>query len=148
MSSVVFETLLADIKILMKNREADKLVALRSLHAQIKDVTTNAGREVTDEDVAAVAAKAIKQRTDAIEQYRAGNRTDLADKEQLEIDLIKKYLPQQLDRSAIEELVRKCIAETGAAGKKDMGKVMQALMPQVKGKADGKMVSQVVQELL
>ena len=148
MSSPLFDSLMEDIKVCMKNREADKLVALRSLHAQIKDVTVNAGKEVTDGDVAAVVGKAIKQRADAIEQYKVGNRMDLVEKEQKEVEAIKKYLPQQMERAEIEKCVRAVMTETGAAGKKDMGKVMQALLPQVKGRADGKLVSQIVQELL
>ncbi len=148
MSSKLLDDLLADIKTAMKSRENDKLVALRSLHAQIKDATVNQGKETTDGDVATVLAKAIKQRQDSIEQFRAGGREDLVVKEQQEIEIYKKYQPAQLSQPEIEELVKKAIAETGAAGKKDMGKVMQALMPQVKGRADGKLVNQVVQALL
>lgn len=148
MGSKLLDDLLADIKTAMKSRENDKLVALRSLHAQIKDATVNVGREATDADVATVVAKAIKQRQDSIEQFRTGGREDLAAKEEQEIVIYKKYQPAQLSQAEIEELVKKAIADTGAAGKKDMGKVMQALMPQVKGRADGKLVNQVVQTLL
>jgi len=148
MSSKLLDDLLADIKTAMKNRENDKLVALRSLHAQIKDATVNVGREATDGDVATVLAKAIKQRQDSIEQFRTGGREDLVAKEQQEIDIYKKYQPAQLSQAEIEALVKEAITATGAAGKKDMGKVMQALMPQVKGRADGKLVNQVVQGLL
>ena len=148
MASPLLEALQADIKTMMKAHEQDKLTALRVLLGQIKDVTTNAGKEATDADVAAVVAKAIKQRSDATEQFRQGGREDLAAKEEMEIALYRKYQPQQLDRPAIENLVRQAIAESGATGKKDMGKVMQALMPKVKGAADGKLVSQIVQEEL
>lgn len=148
MSSKLLDDLLADIKGAMKNREGDKLTALRTLHAQIKDATTNAGREESDGEVAVIVAKAIKQRLDAAEQFKQGARQDLVDKELMEAELFKKYQPQQLGQSEIEELVRKAIAETGALGKKEMGKVMAVLMPQVKGRADGKLVNQVVQALL
>ena len=148
MSSKLLDDLLADIKAAMKERDNDRLVALRTLHAQIKDATTNAGRETTDTDVATVLAKAIKQRQDSIDQFKQGGREDLAAKEQKEIDIFKKYQPAQLSQAEIEALVKEAIAATGAAGKKDMGKVMQALMPQVKGRADGKLVNQVVQSLL
>lgn len=148
MSSKLLDDLLADIKTAMKSRENDKLVALRSLHAQIKDATVNVGREATDGDVATVLAKAIKQRQDSIEQFRTGGREDLVAKEQQEIDIYKKYQPAQLSQAEIEALVKEAITATGAAGKKDMGKVMQALMPQVKGRADGKLVNQIVQSLL
>ena len=147
MSSKLLDDLLADIKSAMKNRENEKLTALRTLHAQIKDATTNAGKEATDGEVAVIVAKAIKQRLDAAEQYKQGARQDLVDRELAEAELFKKYQPQQLGQAEIEELVRKAIAETGAAGKKEMGKVMAVLMPQVKGRADGKLVNQVVQGL-
>ena len=142
------EQLQADIKEAMKAKEADKLTALRTLHAAIKDQTVNAGVEATDEAVAPVVAKALKQRSDALDQYRAAGREDLAAKEEMEIALFRKYQAQQLERPQIEALVKQAIAETGATGKKDMGKVMAALMPKVKGCADGKLVSQVVQSLL
>ena len=148
MSSKLLDDLLADIKSAMKNRENEKLTALRTLHAQIKDATTNAGKEATDGEVAVIVAKAIKQRLDAAEQYKQGARQDLVDRELAEAELFKKYQPQQLGQAEIEDLVRKAIAETGAAGKKEMGKVMAVLMPQVKGRADGKLVNQIVQGLL
>jgi uncharacterized protein len=148
MTTPLLETLQADIKAMMKAHDQEKLVALRTLHAQIKDATVNAGREADDDGVATVVAKAIKQRLDAVEQYRAAGRGDLADKEQREIDLFRKYQPQQMEAAALEALVRQCIAASGASGKKDMGKVMQALMPQVKGRADGKLVNQIVQAQL
>ncbi len=148
MASPLLDTLMADVKTAMKSHDQEALTALRTLHAQIKDATVNVGKDATDGDVATIVAKAIKQRLDSVEQFRAANRNDLADKEQREIALFRKYQPQQLDQAAVEELVRKAIAETGAAGKKDLGKVMQVLMPQVKGRADGKMVNQVVMTLL
>jgi uncharacterized protein YqeY len=148
MSSKLLDQLLDDIKTAMKSRAAEQLTALRMLHAQIKDATVNLGRETTDEAVAAVVAKAVKQRQDAIEQYRLGGRGELADKEQREIDWIRKYQPEQLDAATLEALVRAAIAESGAAGKQDLGKVMKALMPKVKGRADGKQVNEIVQRLL
>jgi len=148
MPSPILDTLLADIKAAMKSRDQETLGALRVLHAQIKDATTNAGKEPNDGDIATVVARALKQRADSVEQFRAAGRNDLADKEQREIDLFRRYQPLQMERPEIEELVRKIIAETGAQGKKDMGKLMQALMPQVKGKADGKMVNEIVQTQL
>jgi len=140
--------LLADIKTAMKAQEHETVVALRTLNAAIKDQTVNAGVEITDEAVITVVTKAIKQRTDSIEQYTTAGRQDLVDKEQMQIDLYRKYQPKQLDRAEIETLVRQCIAESGAAGKQEMGKVMQLLMPKVKGCADGKLVNQIVLSLL
>lgn len=148
MASALMDQLLADIKTAMKAQEHENVVALRTLNAAIKDQTVNAGLEITDEAVAAVVAKAIKQRADAIEQFAAAGRQDLVDKEQKQVDLYRKYQPKQLDRAEIEALVRQCIAESGAASKKEMGKVMQLLMPKVKGCADGKLVNQIVLSLL
>ena len=144
MGSPMLDKLLADIKTAMKAQTPETLTALRMLNAQIKDATVNAGKDPTDEAVATIVAKAIKQRQDSVEQFKAAGRNDLADKEQREIELFRAYQPQQLGAAEIEALVRKVIAETGAAGKKDLGKVMQALMPQVKGKSDGKLVNQIV----
>jgi uncharacterized protein YqeY len=93
-------------------------------------------------------SEAIKQRMDSVEQFKSAARTDLVEKEQREVEWLRKYQPQQMDEAAVEALVRKVVAETGASGKKDLGKVMQALMPHVKGRADGKMVNQVVQAVL
>ena len=148
MASAILDRILADIKEAMKAKAADKLTALRGLHAAIKDQTVNAGVEATDDAVVAVVAKAIKQRIDSVEQYAAAGRKDLVDKEQIEIDLFRVYQPRQMDRAEIEVLVKQSIAESGATCKKEMGKVMQALMPKVKGKADGKLVNQIVQSLL
>lgn len=148
MGSPLLDALLADVKVAMKSQNPDMLSALRMLNAQIKDATVNAGKEPTDEGVATIVAKAIKQRQDSVEQFKAAGRTDLADKEQKEIEWFRKYQPQQLGQAEIEALVKAIIAETGASGKKDLGKVMQALMPKVKGKSDGKLVNQIVQSLL
>jgi len=144
MGSPLLDALLADIKTAMKAQAPDTLSALRMLNAQIKDATVNAGKDPTDEAIATIVAKAIKQRQDSVDQFKAAGRDDLADKENREIELFRKYQPQQLSQAEIEVLVRKAVADTGAAGKKDLGKVMQALMPLVKGKSDGKLVNQIV----
>lgn len=144
MGSPLLDALLADVKVAMKSQNPDMLSALRMLNAQIKDATVNAGKDPTDEVVATIVAKAIKQRQDSVEQFKAANRSDLADKEQKEIEWFRKYQPQQLGQAEIEALVKAIIVETGASGKKDLGKVMQALMPKVKGRSDGKLVNQIV----
>ena len=148
MASVVMDQLMADIKEAMITKNSEALLALRTLHAAIKDQTVNAGVEVTNEVVCSVVTKAIKQRNDAIEQFTAASRQDLVDTEQKQIDLYRKYQPKQLDRAEIEVFVRECIAESGATTKKEMGKVMALLMPKVKGRSDGKLVNQVVQSML
>ena len=148
MASKILDTLLADIKEAMKARDAATLTTLRSLHAQIKDATVNQGKEETDEIVIAVIGKAMKQRKDSIEQFVSGGRQDLADKEAGEVKQLEKYQPTQLSEAEIEALVSQVIQTVGASGKQDMGKVMKELMPEVKGKADGKLVNQIVMKLL
>lgn len=148
MSSPLLDLLMADIKQAMKERAQDRLTALRTLHAQVKDATTNQGKDPTDDDVLTILNRAIKQRLDAADQFRKGGREDLASKEEQEIALYRKYQPAQLDAAAVEALARKAIVDSGAVGKADTGKVMKLLMPQVKGKADGKLVNQIVSGLL
>jgi uncharacterized protein YqeY len=148
MASPLLDRLMGDIKTAMKAGDKDNLTALRMLHAQVKDATTNQGKEPTDADVAAVLAKAIKQRQDALAQFQQAGRTDLAAREQAELDLFKRYQPEQLGEAQILDLIRKAVAETGATSRKEMGKVMAALQPHVKGRADGKLVSQLVQSQL
>jgi uncharacterized protein YqeY len=148
MSTPLYDALLEDIKVAMKARDTDALTTLRAMNAQIKDATINQGKEISDAAVATVLAKAVKQRLESAEQFRDGDRQDLADIEEREIALLRKYQPTQLTESEIEAVVRTCASETGATEKKDMGKLMGALMPQVKGKADGKLVNQIVMRVL
>lgn len=148
MASTILTLVQSDIKEMMKSHQQDKLTALRTLLSDIKNATVNAGREPNDDDVTAAIARAIKQRRDSVEQYRTAGREDLAQKELMEIDLFIRYQPQQLDAAELEILIREVIRETNATSRKDMGRVMQALMPKTKGKADGKVVNQLVQSLL
>lgn len=148
MPSPLLDRLMSDIKQAMKERAQEKLTALRTLHAQVKDATVNQGKDPTDDDVLIILNRAIKQRLDAAEQFREGGREDLAVKEEQEIVHYRAYQPTQLAAAAVESLARKAIAETGATSKADTGKVMKALMPLVKGKADGKLVNQIVGGLL
>jgi uncharacterized protein len=105
-----------------------------------------AGYDATDEDVQQVLSKQAKQRRDSIEQFKAGGREELAEKENKELTIIESYLPKLMSEDEVKKLVDDAINETGAAHASDMGKVMGALMPKVKGKADGSMVSRIVRE--
>lgn len=107
-----------------------------------------AGYQATDEDVLAVIQQQVKQRRDSIEQYSKAERKDLSDKEQKELEILQTYLPAQMSEEEVRTLVKQAISEIGAASISDMGKVMGALMPRVKGKADGSLVSQIVKEFL
>ncbi len=148
MASQIMIRMQEDIKAAMKAGQKESLLAMRTLLSEIKNLSINERRELDDTDVAGVIAKSIKQREESIEHFRKGGREDLVEREQQQIELYKNYLPKQLQRCEIEAIVAEAIAQTGAATKKDMGKVMKAIMPQVKGRADGKLVNQVVSEKL
>jgi len=104
--------------------------------------------QLTDEQVVEVLSSEIKKRKDAIALYQQGNRPELAEKEQKEINVLKKYLPEQLSSESIKKFVEESVAKTGAKEMRDMGKVMADLNPKVKGKADGSEVSKIVKEIL
>lgn len=144
MASTILDTLLSDIKAAMKAQEKEKLLALRTLHSEIKNLELMERKELSDGNVAGVVAKAIKQRAESEEQFRAAGRADLADRERFQIGLFTKYLPAQLSAAEIETIVAAAIAESGAQGKQDIGKVMKLVMPQVKGRADGTLVNETV----
>ena len=145
----LFPKLSEDIKVAMRAKDSDKLLALRTLSSDVKKVMIDAGRrEPTDEDFLTAATKAVKQREDAAEQFRNAGRDEMAATEIQQAEWIRAYLPAQMEKAEIEAVVAQTIAEVGAASKKDMGKVMAALMPKVKGRADGKLVNQAVQALL
>ncbi|MEX0649091.1 MAG: GatB/YqeY domain-containing protein [Balneolaceae bacterium] len=146
------EKILNDLKSAMKAREADRLRVLRSMKAKIleKEISERTGGEadITDEQVVEVLMKAAKQRKESIEQFETGGRQDLAEKEENELKVIESYLPEMLSEEEVREAAREQIEKTGASTMADMGKVMGALMEQLKGKADGSVVSRVVKEEL
>jgi len=107
-----------------------------------------AGYEATDEDVQAVIQKEAKQRNDSIEQFKNAGRQELVDKEIKELELLKVYLPEQMSEDEVRKIVEETVSQTGATSIQDMGKVMGALMPKTKGKADGNLVSKLVKENL
>ena len=107
-----------------------------------------AGYVASDEDVLSVVQKEAKQHKDSIEQFQKAGRQDLVDKETKELELLQKYLPLQMSVEEIKTLVKETIKQTGTSSPADMGKVMEALMPKIKGKADGGIVSKIVKETL
>lgn len=107
-----------------------------------------ANYEATEEDLLTVIQKEVKQRKDSIEQFQAAGRQDLVDKEQKELDFLQQYVPQQMTEAEITRIVEETIKQTGATSPQEMGKVMSALMPKTKGKADGSLVSQIVKQQL
>ncbi len=137
-----------DLKNAMRSGDTSRRDALRHLLAAIKQVEVDTRKQLSDGDVQDVLTREAKRRRESIEGFEKGGRSDLVAKEQSELKLIESYLPQQMSRAEIETLARQAIRESGATSAAQMGAVMQKLMPQVKGKADGKLVNQVVRELL
>ena len=137
-----------DIKDAMKSGAKDKVSALRMLSAALKNKQIEKRAPLTDGEVADTVRSLIKQRKDSIEQFGKGGRQDLVDKEAAEVVVLEVYLPQQMAREEIEKVVREVIGQTGAQGAKDMGKVMKALVPVLGGRADNKLVSELVKSSL
>jgi uncharacterized protein YqeY len=148
------ERLENDLKKALKEREALRVSCLRMLKAKVmeKEVSLRAKQGIdyrlSDDEIVQVASAYAKQRRDSIESYRKGSREDLASKEEAELAIVEEYLPQQLSREEIAEIVRRAVEESGASSPKDMGAVMKLVMPEVKGAADGKLVNQIVREAL
>ena len=130
-----------DLKQAMRARDAMRRSVLRYLRSEIHNAEITQQKELDDEGVLAVLSRQAQQRRDSIEAYESANRQDLVERERGELAIILEYLPQQLTRAEIDDLVEQAIADTGASGPADMGKVMGRLMPQVRGRAEGREVS-------
>lgn len=146
------EAILADLKTAMKQKDKDRLRVLRSLKAKLleKEISGRKGGEgsLSDEQVVEVLMKAAKQRKESIEQFEKGGRDDLVEQEKEELVIIDTYLPKMLTEDEIRDIVREKISEMGAESMADMDKVMGAVMPRLKGKAEGAIISRVVKEEL
>lgn len=139
-----------ELKQAMLAKDELKTSVLRMLLSSLSYLEIQKGKdyEANDEDVLSVIQKEVKQRNDSIEQFKSAGRNELAEKEEKELEFLKKYLPEQISEDEIRKLVTEAISQTNASSIKDMGKVMGALMPKVKGKADGNLVSKIVREKL
>lgn len=137
-----------DMKQAMKSKDELRLSTIRLLRSSVGYAQINKGRELTDDEVIEVLSREAKQRRETIEAATQGGRPEVAQREKDELEIIESYLPKQLQEAEIEDLARQVIAETGAADIKDRGKVMGALMPRIRGRADGKLASQIVENLL
>ena len=137
-----------DMKSAMRAKDAPRLGAIRLLQAAIKQREVDERIELDDAQVVAVIEKMLKQRRDSISQYEAAKRNDLADVEKFEVTVLQAYMPQALSDAEVEQLVVAAIAASGAAGVKDMGKVMAAVKPQVAGRADMGKVSALIKAKL
>jgi uncharacterized protein YqeY len=137
-----------DVKAAMRARDKSRLSVLRMVTAAIKQKEVDERTELDDTAVLQVLDKMAKQRRESLEQYRSAGRDDLAGQEQFELDLIAEFLPEPLGEEELAALIREAISATGAAGMRDMGKVMQALRDKVQGRADMKAVSGAVKGIL
>jgi len=144
------EKLVEDMKAAMKAREDGRLrlSVIRLVRAAIKNAEVDKGRALGDAEVIDVIAREVKQRRDAIEEYNRCGRPDAADQLMQEISILMEYLPEQMDEVEIRKLAALVISELGARGSGDLGRVMGALMPKVRGRCDGKLVNKIVKELL
>ncbi len=134
----------------MKSKNELKTTTLRMIKSAVKnaEIAKRGKGDLTEDDIMGVLSTMVKQRKESAEQYEKANRKDLADKENTEISIIQEYLPKQLTTEELDAIIKTTIQETGVTGMKEMGKLMKALMPKVKGKADGKLVNQMIKEIL
>lgn len=142
------ERLNDDMKQAMKNQDKFKLSVIRMIRSAIKNVEIDQKKTLSDDEVLDILNREVKQRKDSLQEFEKAGRNDLSEAVKEEIEIIAVYMPQQLTEEEIQAIVQQTIQETGASSKADMGKLMSALMPKVKGRADGKLVNRFVQQLL
>jgi len=136
------------MKTAMKARDDLRLSAVRMIRSMVKNREIEQHKELNDQEIIEVISTLAKQRRESIKMYGEGNRPDLVEKEEAELAVLLGFLPAQLSTAEIEQLVDRIVAETGAKGAKDMGRVMKALTPLTAGKADGRAVSDIVRSKL
>jgi hypothetical protein len=142
------EKLMDDLKAAMKGRDKLRHLVISLVRAAIKNAEIAQQRTMEDPDVLGIIAKEAKQRRESIEEFKKGNRPDLVAKEEAELAILLEYLPKQISRDEIIAAARQVIAEVGAQGPADKGKVMPKLMAQLKGKAEGREINDIVTKLL
>jgi hypothetical protein len=145
MPDTLVQRLERDLREALKNRKTAELRTLRALKSALQTKELEAGRgSLKESDAIAVLQKQARQRKDSIEQFERAGRTDLVDKESEELAIIEAYLPEEMSESEINEIIEEAIGSTGATSRADMGKVMGAVMPAVRGRADGNRVRELV----
>ncbi|NIK67528.1 MULTISPECIES: GatB/YqeY domain-containing protein [unclassified Paenibacillus] len=137
-----------DMKQAMKNQDKFKLTTIRMIRAAVKNLEIDLKRPLEDAEVVDILSREIKQRKDSLQEFSKAGRDDLVTDLSAEIEIISQYLPAQLTEEEIKAIVTQTIQELGASSKAEMGKVMGALLPKTKGRADGKLVNQYVQQFL
>ena len=144
------DRLMGDLRQALRAGDKQRKLTIRMLQAAIinAEKAGKSPRELTEENILEIIARQVKQRRESIAAYQKGNRQDLVEEEQVQLDILLEYLPRQMSNAEIVATAQQAIAEAEATGPQDMGKVMRHLMPSLKGKADGRTVNQVVRELL
>ena len=142
------DELLQDLKEAMKNKDTLRKDTITMLRAAILQVEKDSQKTLTDDEICAIVAKEAKKRKESVKEYEDAGRQDIADSLKQEVEILSKYLPEQLSQEEIVKLVEDAVKESGAASPRDMGKVMSILRPKTAGKADGKLVSDIVKEKL
>lgn len=146
---LITERLNQDMKIAMKSRDKVTLSVIRMVKASLQNEAIKLGKDMlTDEEELTILSRELKQRNDSLHEFKEAGRMDLVEKLEVELDVLQVYMPEQLSNQELEEIVLQTIKEVNASSKKEMGKVMGALMPKVKGKADGTEVQKLVQKHL
>jgi uncharacterized protein YqeY len=144
----IFEQVDKDMMKALKGGDKVRLTVLRGLKSDLKYKKIEVGADLTDEQALETLASAAKKRRESIEQFRAGGREDLVKNEEFELEVISSYLTKQLTEEELRQMAESAIKEVGADSPKQMGLVMKALMPKVRGRADGKLVNKLISELL
>lgn len=140
----LYDQINTDIKNAMKAKEKEKLEILRFLKSAIKDVMINEKKEITDEIVISIVAKQIKQSKDSSIEYEKGGRDELAAKEKKSVEILEKYLPKQIDEAEAEKIIVDILKSENISSKQDMGNAMKLVMPKLKDKIEGKIISKLV----
>ena len=142
------DSLQKDMIAAMKAKDKDRLSTVRMLKAAVANENINAGHDLSPEEEIAVLSRELKQRKDSLEEFKNAGREDSVKQLEKEIEVVQSYLPKQLSEDEVKDIVQETINEVGATSKADFGKVMGAVMPKLKGKADGKLVNETVKSLL
>ncbi|TCS77820.1 GatB/YqeY domain-containing protein [Pectinatus cerevisiiphilus] len=142
------DRLMADMKTAMKARQTDRLTVIRSMRSAVRQAEIDGKTDLDDDGVISIISKELKMRQESLTEFKKGGRDDLVAKTEEEIAVIMPYLPKQLSEDEIRALVKDAVEKTGASTARDIGKVMKMIMPEVKGKADGRLVNNVVREML
>ena len=142
------EKLQEDLKSSMKNKDTVKKSVVTLIRASIKQYEVDNRVELEDDAIIDLIAKQLKQRRDSLVEFEKANRDDLVSETEAEIEVLKEYLPQQLSEEELNEIVKATISEVGATSMKDMGKIMAAIQPKTKGRADGKLINELVKNNL